>query len=316
MTATIWKGRLNFGLVSLPIKLVRAARAEKIHMHKLQRDTGSRVRQFYVAADEAPAREAPAKALAEKEEEDRGKVHEVAKGSHKHAEPEAAKGKAPALSNKDIVQGYEYEKGRYVQFEPDELAKLAPRTSPDMQIVEFVKFEEVDPVYLETSYYVLPDKGGEKPYELLFEALKKTGYAAIGEFVMHRRDQVIIMRTGKNGMIAHTLFYEDEVKRANEYHVGKGLTSTKELDLAIKLVEALAGKFEPEKFKDQYRERLKHAISEKVETGAITETDEPAKAAPVIDIMAALQKSLSKARKPVARESHPAPAKRKRASGH
>ncbi|HEY3840534.1 MAG TPA: Ku protein [Bryobacteraceae bacterium] len=310
MTPTIWKGRLNFGLVSLPIKLIRAARAEKIHMHKLQRETGSRVKQFYVPAEAAPLNGESPKAVAAKEEEGEAAPRAVEKPS-RTAEPVKAK----ALSNKDVVQGYEYEKGHYVQFEPEELAKIAPRTSPDMQIVEFVKFDEVDPVYLETSYYVLPDKGGEKPYELLFAALKKTGFAAIGEFVMHRRDQVIILRTGKNGLIAHTLFYEDEVKRASEYHVEKGLTTGKELDLAIKLVEALAGKFEPEKFKDQYRERLKHAISEKVETGAVTEAEEPAKGAPVIDIMAALQQSLAKARKPVSRESHAAPAKRKRAAG-
>jgi DNA end-binding protein Ku len=311
MTATIWKGRLNFGLVSIPIKLVRAARAEKIHMHKLQRATGSRVHQVFVPAASAHETTEPAPRPAPA-----ARDHQPAAPAQPHKEHETETEQQPALSRQDIVHGFEYEKDRYVPFEPEELAKIAPRSSPDMQIVEFVKFSDVDPVYLETSYYVIPDKGGEKPYELLFEALKKSGYAAIGEFVMHRRDQIMILRPGKHGLIGHTMFYEDEVKRDNEYHVAHGLTSGKEMDLATKLVEALAGKFEPEKFKDQYRERLRQAIAQKVESGAVTESETPAKGAPVVDIMAALQESLSRARKPVARESSPAAARKtKRVAG-
>jgi DNA end-binding protein Ku len=185
-----------------------------------------------------------------------------------------------------------------------------------MQIAEFVRFVEVDPVYLETSYYVVPDVGGDKPYPLLFEARKKTGYAAIGELVMHRRDQIIVMRPGEHGLIAHTLFYEDEVKRENEYHIGSGLTGGKEMDLAIKLVDALSGKFEPAKFKDQYRERIRQAISQKVESGEVKQSANPATPrGPVVDIMAALTESLSRIKKPVASESKPAAGKRTKRSG-
>ena len=219
------------------------------------------------------------------------------------------------LSRGEIVHGFEYEKDRYVQFEPEELARIAPRSSPDMQILEFVRFAEVDPVYLEASYYVIPDAGGDKPYALLFEALKKTGYAAVGEMVMHRRDQIIVMRPGEHGLIAHTLFYEDEVKRENEYHVGAGQTASKEMDLAMKLVDALAGKFEPGKFKDQYRDRLRQAISEKVESDAISQSETPAPKAPVVDIMAALQQSLSRIKKPVKSEAEPVTSKKTKRSG-
>jgi len=299
VAATIWKGRLNFGLVSIPIKLFRAARAEKVHMHKLQRETGTRVRQVFVPAEpvSAPADtrreklppEAPSPAISETP---------VASASSIRFPDEPSP--SPALSPPQIVHGYEYEKDKYVQFEPDELAKLAPKSSPDMQIVEFVKSSEIDPVYLETSYYVAPDAGGDKPYALLFQVLKKTGYAALGEFVMHRRDQIILLRPGEHGLIAHTLFYEDEVKRNTEYHANAGLIVDKEMDLAIKLVEALADKFQPEKFKNQYQERLRQAIAQKVENSPLTQADTPVSRAPVIDIMAALQESLAKARKPVA----------------
>jgi len=301
VAATIWKGRLNFGLVSIPIKLFRAARAEKIHMHKLQRETGTRVRQVFVPAEPVLA---TADTRREKlpPEAPSPEISEIPIASASKVRLPDEPSPSPALSSPQIVHGYEYEKDKYVQFEPDELARLAPKSSPDMQIVEFVKSSEIDPVYLETSYYVAPDAGGDKPYALLFQVLKKTGYAALGEFVMHRRDQIILLRPGEHGLIAHTLFYEDEVKRDTEYHADSGLIVDKEMDLAVKLVDALADKFQPEKFKNQYQERLRQAIAQKVESSPITQTEKPVSRAPVVDIMAALQESLAKARKPVASE--------------
>ncbi len=318
MASTIWKGRLNFGLVSIPIKLFRAARAEKVHMHKLQRETGARVRQVFVPQESetelpmmpqaAPvARDEPAAASGSRA------IPKAPSWEPSHDNGASNSG----LSKEEIVSGFEYEKDRYVQFEPEELAKIAPRSSPDMQILEFVRFGEIDPVYLETSYYVAPDAGGDRPYALLFETLKKTGYAAIGEFVMHRRDQITVLRPGKRGLIAHTLFYEDEVKGENEYLAETGAIPGKEMDLAVKLVEALAGKFEPEKFKDQYRERLRQAILQKVESGEITQPETAAPQKNVIDIMAALEESLKKIKKPVASESQaPAIKRKKRAGGN
>ncbi len=289
---------MNFGLVSIPIKLFRAARAEKIHLHKLQRETGARVRQVFVP--ESP------------------KIPDATLPEPRHEPPEertSTPPPAPGLSRPEIVHGFEYEKDQYVQFEPEELEKLAPKSSPDMQIVEFVKFAEIDPVYLETSYYVAPDAGGDKPYSLLFNTLKKTGYAAIGEFVMHRRDQVVVLRPGEHGLIAHTVFYEDEVRRNDEYRTDTGLIATKEMDLAGKLVDALAASFDPAKFKDHYRERLQQAVSQKVEAGEVTQSESPTAKAPVVDIMAALKESLAKARKPVASETRPAAKKTRRAGG-
>ena len=323
MAATVWKGRLNFGLVSIPIKLFRAARAEKIHMHKLHRQTGERVRQVFVPSTDAPIT-AEAATIAD------APVRDISSGADKPMTSRGAGAPAPpgestdtgqtrapaALSQADIVKGFEFEKGRFVNFEPGELEELAPKNSADMQIVEFVRFAEVDPVYLETSYYVAPDTGGAKPYSLLFETLKKTGYAAIGEFVMHRRDQIMILRTGEHGLIAHTLYYQDEVRRQDEYHADAGLAGEKEMALAVKLVEALAATYEPGRFKDQYRERLQQAIAAKVESQPAATQPTATPKGEVVDIMAALQESLSKVRKPVKSESGPAEAKRtKRAGG-
>ena len=324
MASTIWKGRLNFGLVSIPIKLSRAARAEKIHMHKLQRETGTRVRQVFVPteSDTLPDEELPELPATPQPAQGRrndGMTVPAVTPTPSIAppvnRPQETAPRSSGLAREDIVHGFEYEKDRYVQFEPEELAKIAPRSSPDMQILEFVRFAEIDPVYLETSYYVAPDAGGGKPYTLLFETLKKTGYAAIGEFVMHRRDQIMVLRPGKRGLIAHTLFYEDEVKRENEYLVGSEAVPAKEMDLAVKLVEALAAKFEPDKFKDQYRERLRQAISQKVESGAVSAVEVKIPHKPVIDIMAALQESLTRIKKPVTSESRPAATKRTKRAG-
>lgn len=298
-------------------------------MHKLQRETGTRVRQVFVPTESetrwdqhASEERSPQLPATPQPTHGRGNDGTTAPAVSAAApmappvdRPQETGTRSPGLSPEDIVHGFEYEKDRYVQFEPEELAKIAPRSSPDMQILEFVRFAEIDPVYLETSYYVAPDVGGDKPYTLLFETLKKTRYAAIGEFVMHRRDQIMVLRPGERGLIAHTLFYEDEVKRENEYLVGSGVVPAKEMDLAVKLVQALTAKFEPEKFKDQYRERLRQAISQRVESGAVTQSETQVPPKPVVDIMAALQESLTRIKKPVASVSRPATTKRTKRAG-
>ena len=303
MASTIWKGHLTFGLVSIPVKLVRAARAEKIHMHNLQRATGARVRQVFVTpdSDSVPV-EAPAAQTARAGFESPRNRPFLAQPQSITPERIESPAVNAAIPKTELVRGFEYEKDKFVEFEREELEQIAPKTSSEMQIVEFVRFDEVDPVYLESSYYVTADHGGEKPYALLYTALKQTGYAALAEFVMHRRDQTMILRTGRQGMIGHTLFYEDEVRRENEFQADSGPVADRERDLAIKLVEALATPFEPGKFKDRYRERLQQAISEKIDSGTVRESAQVERKAPVVDLMAALKESLSQLKKPVKSE--------------
>ena len=326
MASTVWKGRLNFGLVSIPIKLFRAARAEKIHMHKLHRETGTRVRQVFLPAGEyrkppQPPQEetsAAAQKTAEPSNQTAGMQTRNVQKDEPIPTPQtpASERSVPGLSREEIATGFEYDKDKYVEFAPEELKQLAPKNSAEMEIVEFVLFGAVDPVYLETSYYVVPDAGGDRPYALLFEALKQSGRAAIGRCVMYRRDQIMILRPGKHGLVAHTMFYQDEVRSQDEYHTEVGLAGEKELQLALKLVDALAGAFQPDKFKDQYRERLQEAIAKKVEHQPLTGPDTSVQKSGVVDIMAALQESLNKARKPVASETRPSKGnKRKRAGG-
>jgi DNA end-binding protein Ku len=196
----------------------------------------------------------------------------------------------------EIVKGYEYEKGKYVVVQDEEIKKVAPKTAKVMEILEFVKAGDVDPVYLESSYYMAPDEGGEKPYALLFEALKDTKYYAVAKIAMHNREHIVVVRPGERGMILHTMYYEDEVRRTEEFRTDTTKVTEREMNLAKMLVESLAAEFEPGKYHDTYRTNLRQMIDAKVEGHKVVETPEP-RIAPVIDIMEALKKSLE-ARKP------------------
>jgi DNA end-binding protein Ku len=194
----------------------------------------------------------------------------------------------------DLVKGYEYEKGRYVIVESDEIQKVAPKTAQTMEILEFVKSSEIDPLYFESSYYMAPDAAGEKAYALLFEALRRTGYVGVAKVAMHSREHIVILRPGEQGLVLHTMYYADEVRKVEEFRTNTELVAAKELELAQLFVRSLEAKFEPEKYHDEYRDNLKALIKAKVEGQAIVEPEPAPKLAPVVDIMAALRASMEK----------------------
>jgi DNA end-binding protein Ku len=202
----------------------------------------------------------------------------------------------------EIVKGYEYEKDRYVVIEDEEIKKVAPHTAKVMEIQEFVKADAVDPIYLETSYYMAPDEAGEKPYALLFDALKKSGYMGIAKVTMHNREHVVILRPGANGVLMHTMYFSHEIRKVDEFRTDLSLVKEKELALAQSLVEALAAEFEPDKYKDSYRENLLQMIESKKEGREIVATPEP-RQEKVVDILEALKASLAVAKKPAASAS-------------
>ena len=131
------------------------------------------------------------------------------------------------VSRDELVKGFEYEKGKYVVVDEEEIKAVAPETSRTMQIMEFVKLQEIDPVYLDASYYVAPDEGGETPYALMFEALRKSGYAAIAKVSMHNREHVVILRPGARGIFMHTMYYADEVRAVDEFRTDTSLIKEK-----------------------------------------------------------------------------------------
>ena len=211
------------------------------------------------------------------------------------------------IPRSEIVKGFEYEKDRYVVIEDEEVKKVAPQTAKVMEILEFVKSDQVDPIYYETSYYMAPDEAGEKPYALLFEALRKTGFMGVAKIAMHNREHIVLLRPGKNGVLLHTMYYSHEIRKVDEFRTDLNLVKEKELALATSLVEALAGEFEPEKYKDTYRENLLQMIEAKKQGHEVVATPEPQQAK-VVDILEALKASLAMAKKPAASATTAEPA--------
>ncbi|MDX1979838.1 MAG: Ku protein [Bryobacteraceae bacterium] len=273
MASTVWKGHLTFGLVSLPIKLFTAARAETISFNQLHRSDHSRVKQvLFCQAEDKP------------------------------------------VPRSELVKGYEYEKDRYVVIEDEDIKKMAPKTAKVMEILEFVKQAEVDPVYFESSYYMAPDDAGEKPYALLFEALRKSGYVAVAKIAMHNREHIVILRPSGQGITLHTMYYDDEIRKTESFRTDTSAVKDKELDLAMMLVESLAAPFEPAKYHDTFRQNLRLMIDAKIQGQEVVAPVE-AQQTKVIDIMEALKASLAGLKKPAAAEEPAAEEPRKKRAG-
>ena len=269
MASTVWKGQLQFGLVSLPIRLYSAARGETVSFNLLHEPDHSRIRQVtYCQAEDKP------------------------------------------VARNELVKGYEYEKDHYVVIEDEDLKNAAPKTAKIMEIQEFVKAEQVDPVFLESSYYIAPEEGGEKPYALLFEAMRQSQYYGIAKVSMHNREHVVVLRPSEKGLLLHTMYYVDEIRQVEEFRTNTSLVKERELELAKSLINQLAEDFHPEKYHDTYRENIRAMIEAKLEGREFVEAPEP-KVAPVVDIMEALKRSLSERHKPAAEEHKAEAPKRK-----
>lgn len=222
------------------------------------------------------------------------------------------------VERSEIVKGYEVEKDRYVVVGDEDLKKIAPASSDNMEIFEFVKAEGIDPIYFDASYFMVPEDAGKKAYYLLREAMEKSGYSAIAKVAMHQREYTVVVRPHPDGLLLHTMYYPEEVRQVPEFHRDESVTvRPQEVELAEKLVQGLAADFDPSKYHDEYQTRVKEMIESKRE-GQPVEAGAPKKRAPVIDLMQALQKSLGEMpqRKPAARaiSEAPAPAVKKRAA--
>ncbi len=209
------------------------------------------------------------------------------------------------VERNELVKGYEVEKNHYVFVEDEEIKKIAPASGDTMEILEFVKAEQVDPIYFDASYFMVPEDAGKKAYHLLFETMKKSGYSAVAKISMHQREYTVIIRPHADGLTLHTMFYPEEVREVPEYgHTDQVSVKPQEIALAEQLVEGLAVDFDPSKYHDEYQTRMMQLIDAKREGQTVAETA-PKKLAPVIDLMAALQKSLGElpARKPAVMET-------------
>ncbi len=197
----------------------------------------------------------------------------------------------------DIAKGYEYSKGQYVLFSDQELKALQPEATNAIEISEFIPSAQVDPIYFEKSWYLGADKGGDRPYRLLTEAMKETGRVALARYVARGKDQLVLLRPYQNGLVMQQLRYADELRDFSEVPVGPAEVKEPELKLAIQLIEQVAAEeFHPENYEDKQRQQTRDLIERKVQGEEITAAPVEEPKAQVIDLMAALKASLASAK--------------------
>jgi DNA end-binding protein Ku len=198
-----------------------------------------------------------------------------------------------AVERNEIVKGYEFRKGEYVVVEPAEIKKIEPKTAKAMEILEFVKQEEIDPVYFESSYYLAPEEAARKPYALLVKAMKDTGYVGVAKLAMHNREYTAFLRPYEKGLMLHTMYYKDEVRAAPDFGTDHASLKAGEVKVAHQLIEALAAKWDPEKYYDTFEENLKKLIKAHMEGKEVVAVEKAKPAAAPADLMSALKKSLA-----------------------
>ena len=259
MPRSIWSGAISFGLVNVPVKLFSAVSRKNVRFHQLHDKDGVRIQQKRVCP---------------------------------------ADGEEVAYEN--IVKGYEIAPDKYVVIEPEELEALDPKKTRAIEIQEFVDLEEIDPIYFDHPYYLAPDKGAAKPYRLLLQAMQDTNKVAIARVVIRQKENLVAIRATGNVMTMATMVFHDEVVPADTLDEipddDEATVSDREVEMAQQLIGSLTAAFEPEKYHDEYRERVLELIEAKAagEELVVQPEEEPQK---VPDLMAALEQSLAAAQK-------------------
>lgn len=259
MMHTIWKGSISFGLVNIPIKLHAATEDKDIKLRSLHK-----------------------------------KCHTPIKYEKKCPVCEEE------ITADEIVKGYEIASGKFVILEDAELEQLKKATEEKaVEIIDFMKMEEIDPIYYNRSYYMSPNEGGMKAYGLLRKALVESNKVGLAKIVMRSKEQLAIIRVYQNTLLMETIHFPDEVRNVEEVPnvPAEDQTSEKELDTAILLIDQLTTTFQPEKYTDDYRSKLMEIIDSK-RTGQEMVTVAEKKPTNVTDLMAALQASIDRT-KPV-----------------
>jgi DNA end-binding protein Ku len=197
------------------------------------------------------------------------------------------------VDRSEVIRGFEYEDDQYVLVENDEIKKITPRSGKTMEILAFVKEEEIDPIFFDASYFAMPDKENHKPYVLLVKALEDTGRVGIATVTMHQREYTVFIRPHKHGLAVHTMYFEREIREVEGFGKVDGEIKLKpqEIKLAEQLVDSLSEKFKPQKYHDTFQENLAKLIEAKKE-GKTVVAEPEARRAPVIDMMEALKRSI------------------------
>lgn len=266
---TMWKGSISFGLVNIPIKLHTATEDKDIKLRTLHNKCHAPIR-----------------------------YEKICTVCEEEVKPE------------DIVKAYEYTKGKFVVLDNDDLEKLRKENEDKaVEIIDFVKMEQIDPIYFDRSYYMSPNEGGGKAYSLLRKALQETGKVGLAKIVIRSKEQMAVIRVYENTLVMETIHYPDEVRNASDVPSvpSEDKLTKKELDTAIMLIDQLTTDFTPEKYTDEYRTALLELIeSKRMEKETVVTPAAKESPSNVTDLMAALQASIDRT-KP---EKAPAPKKK------
>lgn len=253
---TMWKGSISFGLVNIPVKLHTATEDKDIKLRTLHNKCHAPI-----------------------------KYEKICTVCEEEVKPE------------DIVKAYEYAKGKFVVLDHEELEKLRKENEDKaVEIIDFVKMDQIDPIYFDRSYYLSPNEGGSKAYSLLRKALQESQKVGLAKMIIRSKEQLAVIRVYENTLVMETIHFPDEVRRASDVPnvPSEDKVTDKELDTAILLIDQLTTDFEPEKYKDDYRTALIELIESKRTDQEIVTPSVKETASNVTDLMAALQASIDR----------------------
>ncbi len=265
MPRAIWKGNISFGLVNIPIALYPATRREELKFRLLRKSDLSPVNYKRVA--EKDGREVPWD---------------------------------------QIVKGYEYEKGKYVVLKDEDFQRVDLEATQTVDIQEFVDQGEIDPVFFYKPYYLEPQKGGDKAYALLRDALKKSGKVGIAKVVIKTREYLAGVKPEDGALVLELMHFAEELADTGRLRLPKNVNLGKrEMEMATALIKSMSARWNPKKYRDEFRQALMEVIEKKIESGGKEIEEKPTKApkpTKVIDLVSVLQKSLAQtAKSPAAR---------------
>jgi DNA end-binding protein Ku len=281
MARAIWSGAISFGLVNIPVKLFSAVSRKTVRFHQIDAESGARVRQKRVGPD------------------------------------------GEEIPYEQIIKGYEIGPERYVTISPEELDALEPQKTRTIDIEDFVDLDEIDPIYYDHPYYLAPDTGAAKAYQLLVDAMEDAGKVAIARVVLRSKESLVAIRPRDGVLAMETMLFADEVVPTDSLdELGADAavkTSDRELTMARQLIDSLSSDFEPEKYHDEYRERVLDLIERKAQGETIVIEEPTAEPEQVPDLMAALEASIAGAKgqskaKPKPKPKKRAPATKKKAA--
>ena len=268
MARGLWKGAISFGLVNVPVEL-HSAKRRASELDMTMLDKRDLAPVGYKRVNKATGKEVPWA---------------------------------------EVVKGYEYQNDKYVVLSDEDFRRANPEAAKTVDIQAFVELADIAPQYFETPYYLIPGKRGEKAYALLRDTLKKAGKAGIATVMIRTKQYLAALIAQDELLVLNTLRYHDELKKASDFDIPDAKVSAKEMDMAMRLVDDMADKWQPARYKDTFKDDLLKRIEEKVDAGQTEEITEPAKgarepkSADVVDLMSLLKKSIEK--KPAKRASH------------